>query len=268
MTNTLSFISANYVARQLDYQMTGGWGQGDKATQEHFRPLETFGERFEEILRDVQALGFRAMDLWTAHLNPEWATPEHIEIARGLLERYNLRVPSLGGWFGSTREEFEAACKLAAALGCPVLGGSTSVLEKDRPWVVDTLGRYEVKLGLENHPEKTPGELLAKIGEGGPVGAAVDTGWFGTQGYDAAEALEELAPHLVVVHLKDVREVGKHDTCAFGEGVVPIERCLETLKRNGYTGSISIEHEPEDHDPTDEVRASLKLVQDWMRDHD
>ena len=52
----ISFIGANYVARELGYKMTGGWGQGDKATQEHFKPIETFEERFEEILRDV--LGF------------------------------------------------------------------------------------------------------------------------------------------------------------------------------------------------------------------
>ena len=58
--------------------------------------------------------------------------------------------------------------------------------------MVGKLKEYGLKLGIENHPEKNPGELLAKIGDGGEgtIGAAVDTGWFGTHSYDAAKALE------------------------------------------------------------------------------
>jgi L-ribulose-5-phosphate 3-epimerase len=265
MNNTLSFMSANYVAREVGYNMTGGWGQGDKATSERFRPVETFGERFEEILRDVRALGFSAIDVWTAHLSPTWATQAHLETARALLDEYGLTVPSLAGWFGATLEEFAATCRIAEALGCPVLGGSTSVLAKDRAYVLETLRAAGLKLGLENHPEKTPRELREKIGDG--IGAAVDTGWFGTQGYDAAEALADLKDVLVHVHLKDVLEVGKHDTCRFGAGVVPVAACLETLKRVGYEGAISIEHEPELYDPTEDVRRSLAFARDWMRAH-
>jgi L-ribulose-5-phosphate 3-epimerase len=265
MNNTVSFMSANYVAREVGYHMTGGWGQGDKATSEHFRPVGTFGERFEEVLRDVRALGFSAIDVWTAHLSPTWATPAHLETARALLDDYGFTVPSLAGWFGATPEEFAATCRVAEALSCPVLGGSTSVLEKDRAFVLETLRASGLELGLENHPEKTPQELREKIGDGaGLVGAAVDTGWFGTQGYDAAHALEELADVLVHVHLKDVLEVGTHDTCRFGAGVVPIRECVETLKRVGYTGAISIEHEPELFDPTDDVAASLGMLREWL----
>jgi sugar phosphate isomerase/epimerase len=265
--NTISFMSANYVARQVGYHMTGGWGQGDKATNEHFRPLETFRERFGEILQDVRALGFGAMDLWTAHLNPTWATPEHIRTAKELLDEHGLTVPSLGGWFGSTREEFEATCRIAEALGGPVLGGSTSMLQKDRPFVIALLKATGLKLGIENHPEKTPQELREKIGDSqGVIGATVDTGWFGTQGYDAAKALEELADVLFYVHLKDVRAAGAHDTCRYGEGVVPIRECVQALGRIGYTGAICVEHEPELFDPTEDVRASLELLRTWLKE--
>lgn len=266
MTQTLSFMSANFVARTLDYHMTRGWGEGDGATQAHFRPPETFGARFEEVLRDVRALGFGAMDLWTGHLNPEWATDVYVATARDLLRQYSLSVPSLAGWFGSSPDEFEATCKLASALNIPVLGGSTSGLEKDRPFVVETLERYNLKLGLENHPEKTPEEMLEKVGDtgGGRIGTAVDTGWYATQGYDAAQAIEALGAHVFHVHLKDVKEVGAHETCRLGEGIVPIERCLEAINRIGYMGPIAIEHEPELFDPSEDVRASLALVRDWL----
>jgi len=264
--NTISFMTANYVARQLDYNMTAGWGQGDRATQEFFRPIATFAERFDAMLAEIAGLGFTAIDLWTAHLYPTWATPEHIAAARDLLAKYRFPVVSLAGWFGSTPEELEATCRMAEALGCRVLGGSTSMLEKDRARTVATLKTYGLVLGLENHPEKTPAELAAKIGDAGEgtVGACVDTGWFGTQGYDAARALEELKDLLVHVHLKDVLAAGAHDTCGYGEGVVPIQACVATLRRIGYTGGISVEHEPEHANPNDAAVASRKLLEGWL----
>ena len=264
--NPISFMGANYVARQLDYRMTGGWGQGERAASEHFRPIGTFAARFEEILVDVRRLGFSAMDLWTAHLSPGWATGRHIDLALQLLQKHELNVPSLAGWFGSTPEEFEASCDLAAAMQIPVLGGSTSMLEKDPVFVVERLEQHGLKLGVENHPERTPAELRAKMkgAESGRIGATVDTGWFGTQGYDAAQAIEELGSVLYHVHLKDVREVGSHDTCRFGEGVVPLEECVKALQRISYTGAISVEHEPESFDPSEDCRHGREMLESWL----
>lgn len=273
--NTISFMTANYVARQLGYNMTRGWGQGDKAANEYFRPIETFPERFEALLQEISDLGFTAIDLWLAHLNSTWATPEHIAVARDLLAKFGLSVVSLAGWFGSTPEEFAATCRLAVELGRPLLGGSTSVLEKDRDFVVGALKEHGLKFGIENHPEKNPGELLARIGDpstgsggaggDGTIGACVDTGWFATQGYDAAQALEELREVLFHVHLKDVLAVGAHDTCGYGKGIVPIERCVRTLQRIGYTGGISIEHEPEQYSPNDDCVEAHMLLKGWLR---
>ncbi len=265
--NTISFMTANYVARQVGFNMTRGWGQGDKATNAYFEPIETFGERFEEIIQIIHGIGFKAIDLWTSHLNPTWATAKHINIACDLLHQYNLPVMSLAGWFGSTPEEFETTCNLAVALDRPILGGSTSMLEKDRAFVVSTLKKYNLKLGLENHPEKTPEALLAKIGDGGEgtIGACVDTGWFGTQGYDAAQAIEKLNGQLFHIHLKDVLHVGEpHDTCRFGQGIVPVAACVQTLKRLGYQGGISVEHEPDLYDPTEDCKAGLAMVEQWL----
>lgn len=264
--NTISFISANYVARELGYHMTGGWGQGDRATQERFRPIETFAQRFEELLEEIVALGFDSVDIWTSHLHPAWATEEHITTARDLLGKYGLKVVSLAGWIGGTLDELERSCQIAAALGCRILAAGTPLLEKDRAGTVAVLKRHDMVLAYENHPEKTPAEILAKVGDGGDghIAACVDTGWLGTQGYDAAKGLEELRDVLAHVHLKDVFAVGAHDTCGYGRGVVPIRACVETLKRIGYQGAISIEHEPEDRDPRPEIAESLALLKEWM----
>ena len=188
-----------------------------------------------------------------------------------------MTVPSLAGGFGATLEEFRAACRIAQAVGAPVLGGGTQLLAEQRSGLVAALREHRLGLGVENHQEKTPQELLERLGRGDEdvVGAAADTGWFGTQGYDAARALEALAPRLFQVHLKDIKarrneksgfqlvDAG-HETCRLGCGVVPIAGCVRVLKRHGFGGPIAIEHEPEDFDPSEDCVASLRYVRELL----
>lgn len=266
--NTISFITANFVAREVGFDMHG-WGHGDKAANEYYQPLETFGERFDDLLRTVRAMDFDAIDLWLAHLSPAWATDEHLQLAAELLDKHELRVVSLAGWFGSTPDEFERSCEIARAVNTSLLGGRTSMLEQDRSFMLDMLQKYELKLGIENHPEKTPQDLLAQIGDDnrGVVGATVDTGWFGTQGYAVPRAIEQLREHLFHVHLKDVLHVGEpHETCGYGKGIVPLRECVETLKRIGFRGAIAIENEPEHYDPTPEILEAREMVRQWLNE--
>jgi sugar phosphate isomerase/epimerase len=39
---------------------------------------------------------------------------------------------------------------------------------------------------------------------------------------------------------------------------------VKTLVELGYTGGISIEHEPEHYNPNEDVAASLVLVKEWL----
>jgi L-ribulose-5-phosphate 3-epimerase len=263
----VSFNTANFVARPLGYHMPEGWGQGDQATQAFFRPLPTFRERFRTMLAEIKELGFDSIDLWTVQVYPAWATAAHIAQARDALIEYGLTLKSLVGWFGATPAEFTGACRLAVSLNCDLLGGRTALLETDRPWVLKTLEQYSLRLAVENHPETSAEALRAHVGGdagGGRLGVCVDTGWFATQGVNVPAALEALAEHLMLVHLKDVRAAGAHDTCRYGDGVVPIAECVQTLGRLGYTGHLSIEHEPAEGDPRADIQTNLALVRRWL----
>jgi sugar phosphate isomerase/epimerase len=266
-SNVISFVTANFVARVTGFRMTGGWGQGDRTTNEYFRPLQTYEARFDELMGAIAAMGFDAVDLWNPHLSYTWATDEHVATARDVLRRRRMRAISMAGGFGDTLDQFERCCEIAAALEMTILGGSTSLLETDRAGMVALLERYDLVLALENHPHlPTPEAMLAAIGDGagGRIGTAVDTGWYGTTGCDPVEAIERLAPHIMAVHLKDVRAAGEHETCRFGEGIVPVEACVRALQRIGYPGPIAIEDEPEMYDPTPDVEADLRLLRGWM----
>src|SRR5258708_3731196 len=143
---TISFMSANFLAKESGYQLTGGWMAGDRATNAPFAPLKRFAERVAEPFCQISRMGFYPPGLWTAHLNPGWATPEHITIARQLLAQHQLQVVSLAGAFGDTRDEFLAACRLAAALEVPLLGGGMPLVFSDQSFVAGALRGHNLKL--------------------------------------------------------------------------------------------------------------------------
>jgi len=260
LSERIAFMTANYVARETGFAMHG-WGHGDRTTNEAFAPAETYAGRLDALLGGVVARGFTTIDLWGAHLSPDWATDAHVEAARDAIARHGLRVATYATWIGPSN--VDRACELALAIGTSLIGGGFSG-EADA--IAAGLRRNGVRLGIENHPERTPAEVLAKIDRAPDVlGATVDTGWWGTQGYDAARAIEDLRDHLLHVHLKDVLAVGEpHETCRWGEGVVPIEECVRVLESIGYTGAIAVEHEPETFDPTDDLRAMRAELEGWL----
>jgi hypothetical protein len=54
------------------------------------------------------------------------------------------------------------------------------------------LTQYNLVLGLENQStEKTAADMLTKLdgSRAGRIGTTVDTGWYGTHGYNAAQAI-------------------------------------------------------------------------------
>jgi L-ribulose-5-phosphate 3-epimerase len=239
-----------------------GWEHGDRLTQERFRDLDTYAERLDSVLERIGNLGFDTIDLWGAHLSPDWATDAHLEAAREALDRRGVRVAAYATWL--VPSNVARACELTRGLGTDLVAAGFSGSPEE---LSPALRRHGVRLAVENHPEKTPQEVLAKIERGGGTfGATVDTGWWGTQGYDAAQAIEELRDHLLHIHLKDVRSVGEpHDTCSWGEGVVDVEACVRALQRVGYDGALVIEHEPEDHDPSDEILELRMRLETWLR---
>lgn len=260
-------MGANLVAQQLGWSMPEGWFQGDAAANAHYSPVETYEERFDAFVASAVEAGFDTVDVWHPQLSYEWATDEHFAAARRVLDRRGVRVASYGSHYGETIEQFRRANEVARVLGTRVLGGNTHLIERDRPALVGVLREFGHVFALENHPQKTTAELLADMGEGDEdvIGATVDTGWFGTQGYDAAQAIRELGDRVFYVHLKDVRAAGAHDTCAYGDGVVPIADCVAALQEIGYTGTISVEHEPEHYDPFPEIARSRAVLLELLR---
>lgn len=260
-------MTANFVAKELNYKDSHDWGTCHQATYEAFHGPH-FSFKFEEMVALAKEMGFDAIELWIAHLDPIHATKEMIERAQYILQQYEMEVVSYTAGFGSpgiTEEEVTLTFDTAKAIGAPVL--AQAFHPENGPIVKRFAEQYGIKMGLENHPEKTPDEVIEKVGPFSPwIGAAIDTGWFATHGYDVVQAVKELKDHLVHIHLKDIKQIGAHDSCTLGDGVVNVKAVLRTLKELDYQGAVTIEHEPHHYDPTDDVVESLNRVKKWWQE--
>ena len=262
---TLSFITANYVGRALNYTGPAEWGPHDQATVKSMS-ADTFGA----VCADIADAGFEALDIWVAHCH--WrhhSAEDYLEVVKGICSQYDFTISSYAGSInGADLPDIEKAFRFVKQLGAPMMAGGCRGGEPAEvvPFVNDLCAKLGLKWAFENHPEKSVEEILARI-DGGRhehVGVALDTGWCATQGLDALEAAKRLRDKLFIVHLKDIIAPGGHETCAIGEGIVPCEKVVRYLVESGWNGAICLEHEPYDRDPMPEVLRGAQRVREWL----
>jgi L-ribulose-5-phosphate 3-epimerase len=247
MNNRIAFNTANLVARFSGYRFKlEDWG-----TQAQLTVQKTDNHEWGKICDDIVAAGFKAVEVWVAHVDPsigETAAKERRKIA----DDHGLKLVGLAA--GPTAENF----KLCQWMGIPAINGGL--------WGNDLAGARkltkstDIRWNYENHPEKSAAEMREKI-EGGDelIGVALDTGWCGTNGIDAPAAVRELGPLLRHVHLKDVS--GGHHTTPLGEGIVNIDGVIRALKEISYSGWYSWEDEPEDRNPLDSAVRNREFIE-------
>jgi L-ribulose-5-phosphate 3-epimerase len=260
----IGFQTANYFARATNYQTSMDmWGEAERKVIETFNLAE-----FDRICGDIQGAGFQDIELWMGHSFPKFMTPFFAEELQKIWKSHGLSVYSYSCSLGDpvryprwTRLCFETAKMLGIEL---ITSGIT---KESAPVIYSLCNEYGMKVGVENHPEKHPDEIKAAIGDYGDLlGATVDTGWYGTQGFSAAEAIWQLKDYLLNVHLKDVREIGEHNPVALGTGIAGIAECVQALKEIGYDRTVSIEHEAGKHDPTNDCAKALVWVKSLLKE--
>lgn len=244
----IGVATASYFAKASNYETsTDEWGAAERRVIESFSLVE-----FDRICETISKAGFQYIELWMGHAFPKFMTPYFADEMKGIMKKHDLEAIGytchLGDPIQSPRwtELCFETCKM---FDIDLI--TSGVSKESAGQVYDYCKAYGIRVAAENHPEKHPDEIRRVIGNYGDwIGAGVDTGWFGTQGFPAHEALRQLKDHLFNVHFKDVKKAGSHHPVALGTGVVDVSACVEVLKEIGYDDRVSIEHESEDHDPT------------------
>ena len=257
----ISLVTASFVTREVGYAGISEWMVGDAATQQHFKDSDSFAERFDQLMSEIQQLGYSTIDLWGAHLHYRWATTEHYEAARASLASRGIRVNSLAAWCHSL-ESLEGFCRVANEVGADIIAGGSPTLTEQRPEAEAILAGSGVRFAIENHPEKHPDEVLSVIGDSEVIGSCPDSGWWAIQGFHPPEAIRRLADRILTVHLKDV-DGATHKGRRPGDGIADIDGCLEALASIGYEGAVGVEHEPDGWDPSDDLAFAHQMLSDW-----
>lgn len=156
----ISFFTANFVGRVVDYSLRPfDWGKADKATQQFFCG-DGFKEKFSEIVKIVGEAGFKTIEIWTAHLNYNWATSKQVQDAKQILRDHGLSVCSYAGGFGKSEEELEKCFELVRSMGINVLAGNLS--EKLLGRAYSLCQEHRISLAFENHPGRESQRRLKK----------------------------------------------------------------------------------------------------------
>ncbi len=128
--------------------------------------------------------------------------------------------------------------------------------------VSEHAARKNMILSMENHGGHAnlrgkPEHMLEFASNVPLMNIAYDDGNYVLAGADTLAALDELYEKTVHVHLKDYmlldddlntnevkgnKKISKYSGVAIGEGIVPTFEVLKKLKKNNYTGYISIEY--------------------------
>jgi len=236
----VAFNTANLVGRFTDYRFElKRWGE------QHQKTVALTDEAaWAAICREIADAGFSAVEIWEAHAAPESPTPGLVARWKRILDDHGLRPIAYAG--GLRRETLQ----ICQGLGIPHIDGGLRGLTPEEATAI--CGEFGIGFNLENHPEKTAAEALAKVGGGNQwLGLCVDTGWFGTQGADVPAQIRAAGKFVRHAHIKDVRAAGAHETCLLGDGVADVAGCLAALRGSGYDGWHSWEDEPEDRNPFD-----------------
>ena len=164
-----------------------------------------------------------------------------------LLQKKGIQIVAMGVTTPKNKAEWIKTFELAREFGLSYI---TSEPPKSQWDMVDSLaGVYAIPIAIHDHPRPnifwSPDSVLAAIQGHSHIGSCADVGHWARNGLNPVDCLKKLQGHIIGVHLKDI--VKFNDTEAgdtvVSKGVIDFPAVLAELKRQNFSGMLSIEHE-------------------------
>jgi sugar phosphate isomerase/epimerase len=254
---------------------------------------------FEKILSEAVRLGYDGIEI--RGVEGEMYLPkakpflsENIDKTLNRLKEVNLEICCLdtscifhlSEKFNSSIEEGKATIDLAQRMKVPyirVFGDAIPDSSKRIETIkqvaegLDQLGKYAESKGvhvlIETHGDFSSSENLIEVlrlTNSSAIGVIWDINHpYKSFNEPITVTYDRLKKYIVHTHLKDSIGPGKHaQLCLVGDGDLPIAECINILKRNGYTGYLSLEWEkkwhPELPDPEIAIPAYTEYIKRYV----
>ncbi len=216
----------------------------------------TFKEfSFSDALDKVDSAGIKNIEAFTdqklgsgmtGSFGPDMSK-ETREKLKQLLQKKGIQIVAMGVTTPNNKAGWIKTFELAKEFGLSYI---TSEPIKSQWDMVDSLaGVYAIPVAIHDHPRPnpywSPDSVLAAIQGHSHIGSCADVGHWARNGLNPVDCLKKLQGHIIGVHLKDI--VKFNDTKAgdtvVSKGVIDFPAVLSELKRQNFSGMLSIEHE-------------------------
>lgn len=164
-----------------------------------------------------------------------------------LLQSKGISIIAFGVISPSSVDEWKKYFDLAKDFGLSYI---TAEPHKDQWNQVDSLaGVYGIKVAIHDHPKPnaywSPDSVLAATVGHPNIGSCADVGHWSRNGLNPVDCLKKLEGHVFGVHLKDIKVFDKTDAedTVVGKGINDFPAIFAELKRQGFSGMLSIEQE-------------------------
>lgn len=164
-----------------------------------------------------------------------------------LLQSKGISITAMGVIAPENNTDWLKAFELAKDFGLSYI---TAEPRKDQWAYVDSLGgAFGIKVAIHDHPKPShywsPDSVLEASNGHPNIGAVADIGHWARNGLDPVECLKKLEGRVYGLHLKDIVKFDQVDAAdtVVGKGVIKLGEVLQELKRQNFSGMLSIEHE-------------------------
>lgn len=240
---------------------------------------------FFEAIDRTQSLGAKYIEGFGWHkLRPDVpniqlnynAPPDALDQVRQKLRDAGVKLVSYySGDVGKVESETRKVFAFARNMGIE------AIVCEPPPASMDLLDRltveYGVSVAIHNHPKDpkqpaytnwNPDAVMKLVKDRNRrIGLCVDTGHWLRSGLDPIECLRKCEGRILTAHLKDTNRVGAdaHDVI-WGTGVGNVKGVLAELRRQKWSGIISIEYENNMENNVVDVAACIRYHDDVVRE--
>lgn len=221
----------------------------------------------EDALKHIAWAGFEAAEIAclgnARHVWPDFSQDD-IERTRNIFHQSGLKIVAMEAATDllnpENREWFYSALRLASELEIPLVssgsGGKDTeadLAEAERiiPEVAKEAERYGVKVSIKAHVHAAVHDVASAL----RVVKAANSPWLGInydpthlyrEGEDILAAWDQLAPHVVHIHFRDLlgganKEIGPPINQVPGLGVLDLPPLLKRIVASGYSGALDLE---------------------------